>query len=720
MLGLMMDSRSVPSRTDRFSFSGQGFPYEVELTLPHHVHPPRQGIEQSGSFLYGLRRDTPSTERVLLERLLNILSRAAAANKSRNPQRLWAQSERPEWWTQVTDLPWKNPREHPKDNKETLKKKIEVLKTELRKRDIMTKELEEELEIHRGSKKIDLELKSDFEAVISKASGLHYMLDKVSSKMGQSRIISDKMATYIKETKHCLDRVHKRINTMYDQVQAREDRKSDLWTTMGVSKHQQPLARDDLVLDSLGMEPDLEMMGDLPDELAGFFSSKLPAFLPYPAEILPSQSSDFSDAVPPQSPSSMPAESSPEDFFISDSYRETSETDKPEQVLWARDRRSVSQPSSTLIEAKTAQAVDVSQRRSVSLTLPSSSMTKRGWRQLVDASEEFEHEQTRVKSPRFGMDEAMVSASEGVIVIDDDENSGSRSEAYIRDTAFVTYNPMLTSPVLHIESGKGRRHKAEVETTQIGLVSKQQRSAHSQMKSTSSASRYKSSLPGFQSKKHSAFPDVLLSSASTVTRGGSSGITPHRQKTDPLIGGGTSTITSTPKAKAGMFQSDMLPSDVFEDVGDVMLEDMSDVGEMLTVSMYAKDTSGMDHLASMTSALSCEDLKPSVTETVMTGQLPSPKTVRSLGFDTAVKTPWTYTITATGLERQPQKPATVGLPRPQTSVTREIVRDSPTEYLLMPASPQLTVRRRGVSRKDDNGGKSLSKAIGNLSGDLFS
>ena len=203
--------------------------------------------QQSSSFLYGLRREAPSTQRVLLERLLNILSRAAA-HKSKNPQRLWADSERPEWWTEVTDLKWKNPREHPKDNKETLKKKIEVLERELTKRKLMSEDLKAELEAHRDSKKVDLELKSDFEAVIAKASGLHYMLNKVSTKMEQSRSISDKIATYIRETRDCLDQCLKRINSMYHQVEAREKRKSSLWEQMGVSKRQRSEVPEDLSL----------------------------------------------------------------------------------------------------------------------------------------------------------------------------------------------------------------------------------------------------------------------------------------------------------------------------------------------------------------------------------------------------------------------------------------------------------------------------------------
>lgn len=190
---------------------------------------------ESSSFLYGLRREGPSTERVVLERLLNVLSRAAATN-NKNPQRLWAKSEQPEWWEHCTKLQWKNPREHPKDKKDTLRQKIAILERELKQRGLITPAMEEELELWRNSKKSDLELKSDFEAVIAKASGLHYMVDQVFAKIDKARVLTDKIAQFIRETNVCLEACVKKLNKMFERVQLREERKQSLWEKHGVSK----------------------------------------------------------------------------------------------------------------------------------------------------------------------------------------------------------------------------------------------------------------------------------------------------------------------------------------------------------------------------------------------------------------------------------------------------------------------------------------------------
>nr|KAG5698354.1 hypothetical protein BaRGS_010940 [Batillaria attramentaria] len=158
----------------------------------------------------------------------------AAAKAHSNPQRLW--SEEPDWWKECTQLLWKNPREHPKDKKEILKKKIEILEKQLRERGLMTSAIEQELELSKSSKKADLELKSDFEAVIAKASGLHYMVDQVYAKMEKTRVFSDKIADYILEIKSCLDMCVSRMEQMHEKVDAREKRKKALWEHFGVSK----------------------------------------------------------------------------------------------------------------------------------------------------------------------------------------------------------------------------------------------------------------------------------------------------------------------------------------------------------------------------------------------------------------------------------------------------------------------------------------------------
>lgn len=668
--------------------------------------------QQSGSLLYGLRRDTPSTDRVLHERLLNILSRAAA-HKSKNPQRLWAESERPKWWIDVTDLPWKNPREHPKDNKDTLKKKIEILEQQLKARGMMTKELEEELTIHRGSKKIDLELKSDFEAVISKASGLHFMLDKVSSKMGQSRIISDKMATYISETKSCIDKVHGVISAMFEQVQAREERKSGLWASMGVSKQQQQtVTRDDIVVDTFGLDTDLEMMEDLPDELAEIFSSRSEVLSP-PFTATLSPPPDESDAVvmrknysSPQTHSSMPAESPYESLRISKPVLETLQTRNLEVDLSVPHRRSLSHAERTQTQAEAVHAVDFSTQGRSSVTFPL--FTKRNWRQSFEASpEEFDQAPKRVKSPRMT---AVEPATKDVIVIEEDDvHSGWRPLDYdtTSDSVSVTSNPVLTTSTLA-----------------VGLSSLKQRSSHSQDKPTLSASRRKALHPltESQSSATTTAPDrVRTPPVATVA----AHVTPRKQRTrDPLLGGGIFMSTSTPKVKADVtaYRS-LLPSDVEEDAEFISLDDIEEVRETPTASMYAKDTSGMDHLAAMTSALSCEDLSPSVTEKVMTGKLPGPKPARSSAREAASerpprKQPVGFVSLQTPLTRIETVPREM-----RTSGLADLGPAESSKYVLMPSDvARVTLRARDVSRKDGddgNGEKSLSRAIGSLSGDFI-
>nr|KAG5698355.1 hypothetical protein BaRGS_010941 [Batillaria attramentaria] len=174
-----------------------------------------------------------------------------ASRSEKNGTRLW--SEEPDWWKECTKLPWKNPREHPKDKKDTLKQKIEILEKQLRERGLMTPAIEQELELSKSGKKADLELKSDFEAVIAKASGLHYMVNQVYDKMSKAHVFSDKIAVYVRETKSCLEQCLTSVSKLFQRVESREKRKQSLWDKMGVSqsKRIRP-ASGDFPLDELG------------------------------------------------------------------------------------------------------------------------------------------------------------------------------------------------------------------------------------------------------------------------------------------------------------------------------------------------------------------------------------------------------------------------------------------------------------------------------------
>ncbi|KAK7485324.1 hypothetical protein BaRGS_00023423 [Batillaria attramentaria] len=259
--------------------------------------------EESSSFLYGLRREGPSTERVVLERLLNVLSRAAVETP-KNPQRLW--SEEPDWWKECTKLPWKNPREHPKDKKDTLKQKIEILEKQLRERGLMTPAIEQELELSKSGKKADLELKSDFEAVIAKASGLHYMVNQVYDKMSKAHVFSDKIAVYVRETKSCLEQCLTSVSKLFQRVESREKRKQSLWDKMGVSqsKRIRP-ASGDFPLDELGEVATFiqDNLLSLPDTQADVYSLSPPILSPAPfvaEEVKSPPSVETAQFVPPK------------------------------------------------------------------------------------------------------------------------------------------------------------------------------------------------------------------------------------------------------------------------------------------------------------------------------------------------------------------------------------------------------------------------------------
>ncbi|XP_076440038.1 uncharacterized protein LOC143279777 [Babylonia areolata] len=658
------------------------------LTLKSSKHRCKCYSQQSGSFLYGLRRDAPSTERVLLERLLNILSRAAA-HRGKNPQRLWAESERPHWWTGVTDLRWKNPREHPKDNKDTLKKKIEILEKELKKRGLMTKGLEEELEIHHGGKKTDLELKSDFEAIITKASGLHFMLDKVSSKMGRSPILSDKMATYISETKSCVDKIHVMISAMYQHVQAREEKKSDLWAQMGVSKHQRPVLTDDLQMDSFSIDSDL--MPDLSsyclNEDVGLSTS---LGLQSMTSVTVSPESPELD-ISTYSPFTASSDGTLSPVPSSSQGLESSQRLEYGQDPSAKHQRSLSEPDSTSAELETG--------RLVLSAVPF--VSKRSW--SPSEPEDQEPEQTKAKSRRILPSQTVGSGAADVLVLSDEEEIDHLA---------------LTASV----SGRGPRKDvkppAESERMRVRLASKP-RSPRSPI-SAFSAGEYKSlSLSMHQQVQHST---------PVVSDRGVPPISSIPRRTEATA----STSTSTHKAMA--FTGDVLPADVVEDADPELcdVEAILEESATPTMSMYATNMeTSVDKLADMTMALSCEDLHASVTERVMTGELAVPTSVGKRRRELAA---------GTTVEKQTRRPGSLSVePKPVTGSTG--VEHSRRFLVLREQGPEkqhrplvavgtggvqhqhrflhLPVRPSGVPSEEETEDTSLSRAIGSLSGDFF-
>ena len=596
--------------------------------------------QQSSSFLYGLRREAPSTQRVLLERLLNILSRAAA-HKSKNPQRLWADSERPEWWTEVTDLKWKNPREHPKDNKETLKKKIEVLERELTNRKLMNEDLKAELEAHRGSKKVDLELKSDFEAVIAKASGLHYMLDKVSTKMEQSRSISDKIATYIRETRDCLDQCLTRISSMYQQVEAREKRKSSLWEQMGVSKRQRSEVPEDFETDCLELDFD-----DIPAEAFHIIESFSPAspfssspLSPSPTSVLPV--SPPVEKISDVNTDHMTQQPNPCSFSPLPGTRNA-------QVLSvaAASRRSLSQPTCTHTASEgTLQVMDLSVGKSVHLSVPSlHPSAKKSRRYSADEEEEDkekEPEATRVQSAPLGIllqtpkmkpvveDVVVVDDDDDVIVVENAETSQSRSSAVGGLSASV--GPLFRGGGAGSEGAKSIAEASEVQRRKDR--GKHRRNPHDRPKSLGARDKQRLTLPAetavAEHRRYSSLPSdpappCLLSSISGVPFADSAKPPRRVLREQIIVAGAGVTATSVGHASSSWGTSPLSADDLSVDSAEMSQHDLDNVEAIIedsptpTFSMYAADgTADMDHLAEMTTALSCDDLRPSVTEPVM-------------------------------------------------------------------------------------------------------
>ena len=609
--------------------------------------------QKSSSFLYGLRREAPSTQRVLLERLLNILSRAAA-HKSKNPQRLWVESERPGWWTEVTDLKWKNPREHPKDNKETLKKKIAVLERELTQRKLMSEDLKAELEAHRGSKKVDLELKSDFEAIIAKTSGLHYMLDKVSIKMEQLRGISDKIATYIRETRTCLDHCLARINSMYQQVEAREKRKSSLWEQMGVSKRQRSEVPDDFETDGLELDFD-----DIPPDTLRFIDSLSPPspFSSSPLSLSPT-SVLTAEKITDVNTAHMTQQPNPRSFSPLPATMN-------EQVpsVAAAFRRSLSQPTCThTVSEGTLQVMDLSVGKSVHLSVPSPPLPARKSRRYSADEEEEDKEKEpdapRVQSARRGIllqslkmkpvvEDVVVVVDDdddddGVLVVENVETSQSRSSAVGGLSASV--GPLFRGGGAGSEGAKGIAEASEVQRRKDR--GKHRRNPHDRPKSLGTRDKQQFTLPAAtafaEHRRYSSLPlgpaSPCVSSISGVPFADSAK-PPRRLLRERIdVTGAGVTATSVVCASSSWGTSPLSADDLSMDSAEINQHDLDNVEAIIedsptpTFSMYAADgTADMDHLAEMTNALSCDDLRPSVTEPVM-GDLSEeqPRCVRPL------------------------------------------------------------------------------------------
>ncbi|PVD23199.1 hypothetical protein C0Q70_16462 [Pomacea canaliculata] len=193
--------------------------------------------EEINAVLTGLRREGPSTERSILERLVNLLSRAAVKDRGEvNPQKVWTKELEPVWWKEFTDLRWKNPREHPKDRKDDLKKKVNILHNRLTELGGMTTVLEEEFQLATNSNKADIELKSDFEAIIAKVSGLHFMLENVSKKLKAAKDFTEKIAHYVRKISSCFEKCQLVVQETTLIVEAKDKKKDQLWQSMGVER----------------------------------------------------------------------------------------------------------------------------------------------------------------------------------------------------------------------------------------------------------------------------------------------------------------------------------------------------------------------------------------------------------------------------------------------------------------------------------------------------
>lgn len=537
---------------------------------------------ESSSFLYGLRREAPSTERVLLERLLNVLSRAAVnKTSSGNPQRLWSETEKPDWWDAVCRHKWKNPREHPKDNKPVLKEKIEILEKELPPRNLMTPELNNELELHKNSKKVDLELKSDFEAVIAKASGLHFMLDKVANKMGQSKVISEKIATYIKETKLCLDRCHKTITSMHDKVEQGEKRRSSLWAHMGVSKQHQTspsnlLTDDDLETDclELDLEADTldEVQKDAPATVTGLQESSI-----YLSD------SDILDIINQHDVRYDPVYHRP---LTPQAHGDLAPDQKLKSVQY---QRSVSQPPPQLVQ-ETVHVMDLSQGKRVAVAdIEASPQPLRRHLIVGDGDNNEMTGRSRLES----------ELTNPIIIDDDgDDHVDSFRHQSDRTTRFRSIETDLNTHKMPRVEQSGESH------------------AYERSKSSGGYKRVAADLQSTSEKK--SRKSQMLTSTSHGTS--------HYKQYDPLERSWSSRPATRISAALSPEASSSLSADDLVEDGDMAVmsvrpQDIEDVEDILeestgspTVTMYTgpDDCTAMDQLAYMTKTLSCDDLRASV------------------------------------------------------------------------------------------------------------
>lgn len=560
--------------------------------------------EESSSFLYGLRREAPSTERVLLERLLNVLSRAAANKKSNNPQRLWAESERPEWWPGVTLLCWKNPREHPKDNKKTLKEKIAILETQLKQRELMSKELEEELEAQKNGKKVDLELKSDFEAVIAKASGLHFMLNKVKTKMGDSKPMSDRISKYVTETQACMEKCLQVIEGFHKKVEAREQHRQNLWDRMGVSKAErgQPSAKRphsdvsyDLETDSLSIDLD-----DADDVEALHMALASPSFSasPFsPAATLSPSPQNMSDIAVADMLMGVPSPT-----FIPQSQYVHAVTSY---------QRSLSMPSPVQAVPEPLLSMDQLQLRSVSpIPVPG---CKPSSKKSMRRSDEARGKSLQQRSPMDSLVEAL--GSEDIESIE------------------------ISQSTLPPTSGSKGKRVAESDV-QRRKDRKQRQSPLNRPKS--SGIKEKSSTPPTvevkSSRKSATFPMSYRYSGGQLMQAGAPSnpeagwqVLHTIPASDPSWPLRIKNDASSPLASEDLVEDGDgrgVRMDVSRSSQD---DDLDNVAEVLeesesrpTFSMYTvTDMGDMDNLAQMTTHLSCDDLQASVTEPVMDSAPPS-------------------------------------------------------------------------------------------------
>ena len=478
---------------------------------------------------------------------------------------------------------------------------------------MMTSELEEELTIHRGGKKVDLELKSDFEAVMAKCSGLHFMLSKVNAKLGDIRILTDKNAAYIRNTKACLEKSIGVVNLMFKRVEAHEERRSSLWASMGVSKEQRT-----------GRLSEAEGEADFFLDIDDTYSEDDPLSPASPlssATLSPQTVTSTGPSPPPSQP--LPESS---DTAIAEKSQTTvrSSSSLAEKLLPQKLPlslpllRSVSPQAPAEIEP--LEVMDLSQGKSVSISIrpPSSSMSLVAKRARQDSVKEKPgHESTYVQSKSRKMGPAVADT----IVMDE-------------DVKIIGYSPSSGAVPSHSTS---RTHSAPLiivasDGAQISdseSVRRKDRPLHRRQrqerpKTVGGREKRQAEDVFFRrSLSLSSSPQLQLTLSEKPDAVG----TTDSQNQGRSVEMHSATVTSfSPSLSPPVLLSGSpLASDVTvdgpEDDLDKVEAILEDSWHVPTVSMYTEDVGEMDQLAEMTQALSCEDLSPSVMESVM-GDLP--------------------------------------------------------------------------------------------------